>query len=167
MAKAIPFVLVGFKQTGLEWEMLRFAQMKEFANPHPRPTLDSKSALKKFFPPPENLPLTQLFCYVIVRLHTADKGDFLMKKYIAFLLCLIMILSLLSCNGNNINEKENDHTNNDTTDEITSDNPSQENVVDYSKILNMYRSIIEILPNYVDSKEAMNDYCAELGILNE
>ena len=90
-----------------------------------------------------------------------------MKKYIAFLLCLIMILSLFSCNGNNINEKENDHTNNDTTDEITSDNPSQENVVDYSKILNMYRSIIEILPNYVDSKEAMNDYCAELGIVNE
>ncbi len=90
-----------------------------------------------------------------------------MKKYIAFLLCLVTILSLFSCNGNNINEKENDHTNNDTTDEITSDNPSQENVVDYSKILNMYRSIIEILPKYVDSKEAMDDYCAELGIVNE
>ena len=90
-----------------------------------------------------------------------------MKKYIAFLLCLVTILSLFSCNGNNINEKENDHTNNDTTDEITSDNTSQENVVAYSKILNMYRSIIEILPKYVDSKEAMDDYCAELGIVNE
>ena len=90
-----------------------------------------------------------------------------MKKYIAFLLCLVTIISMFSCSSNNINEKENDHTNNDTTDEITSDNPSQENVADYSKILNMYRSIIEILPNYVDSKEAMNDYCAELGIVNE
>lgn len=90
-----------------------------------------------------------------------------MKKYIAFLLCLVTIISMFSCSSNNINEKENDHTNNDTTDEITSDNPSQENVADYSKILNMYRSIIEILPNYVDSKEAMDNCCAELGIVDE
>ena len=90
-----------------------------------------------------------------------------MKKYIAFLLCLVTIISMFSCSSNNINEKENDHTNNNTTDEITSDNPSQENVADYSKILNMYRSIIEILPNYVDSKEAMDNCCAELSIVDE
>ncbi len=31
----------------------------------------------------------------------------------------------------------------------------------------MYRGIIEILPHYVDSKEAMDHACAELGIVSE
>ena len=31
----------------------------------------------------------------------------------------------------------------------------------------MYRSIIEILPNYEDSKEAIDNCCAELGIVDE
>ena len=80
-----------------------------------------------------------------------------MKKYMAFFLGMIMLLSLFSCKNNKINEKENDRT----TSEIPSENAGQE---EYSTILNMYRGIIEILPNYVDSKEAMDDACAELGI---
>ena len=90
-----------------------------------------------------------------------------MKKYIAFLLCLIMIILLFSCNNNNTNEKENNHTNSNATNKIPSDNAEEENVSDYSKILNMYRGIIEILPNYVDSKEAMDNYCSEMGIVDE
>lgn len=86
-----------------------------------------------------------------------------MKKYIAFLLFLIMILSLVSCNSNNINEKENNHTNSNTTSET----PSEECIADYSQILDMYRSIVEILPNYVDAKEAMDNCCADLGIVSE
>lgn len=80
-----------------------------------------------------------------------------MKKYMTFFLGMIMLLSLFSCKNNKINDKENHHT----TSEIPSENAAQE---DYSTILNMYRSIIEILPNYVDSKEAMDDACTDLGI---
>ena len=110
-----------------------------------------------------------------------------MKRIFVILMCLIMVLSLFSCNNKNINDNENDHnindnendnendhTNSNPNSEINSDDSNQENSADYikildmyRKILDMYRSIIEILPNYVDSKEAMDDYCAELGIVDE
>ena len=90
-----------------------------------------------------------------------------MKKYIAFLLCLIMMISLVSCNRNNINEKENNHSTSNTTSETPSENTDKECIADYSRILNIYRSIIEILPDFFDSKTALDDYCSELGIVDE
>ncbi len=47
-----------------------------------------------------------------------------MKKYIAFLLCLIIILSSVSCNDQNISDKDDHQTNNDITGETTHDTSS-------------------------------------------
>lgn len=73
-----------------------------------------------------------------------------------------MALSLFSCNKNTDN-----NVNNDTSADTTSDNRPNEISVDYKDILDMYRSIIEILPHYVDSIEALDNWCAELGIVDE
>ncbi len=79
-----------------------------------------------------------------------------MKNFVAFLMCLVMLLSIFSCDIENTNNNENNGTNNDRIP-----------TADYSGILNVCRDIIEILPNYVDSKDAMDNYCAELGFVEE
>ena len=90
-----------------------------------------------------------------------------MKKIVAILMCLIMVLSLFSCNNRNINDNENNPTNSNINSETSPDDPIQENFADYSGVLAMYRSIIDILPNYTDFTDAMDQYCAELGIVDE
>ena len=90
-----------------------------------------------------------------------------MKKYIAIFMCLIMILSLFSCDEKTITDNYTEDKSETEYKHTTSDDPVQKSPADYSKILDMYRSIIEILPNYEDSKEAIDNCCAELGIVDE
>ena len=89
-----------------------------------------------------------------------------MKRIVAILMCSIIVLSLFACN-NNVKDDENNHTNSNTNNETSADDPDQENPAEYGKILDMYRSIIELLPNHSDLKETMDQYCAELGIVDE
>ena len=87
----------------------------------------------------------------------------MMKKIVSVLLCLLMLSSLISCS----NDEIKDHENNDTHSDTAAESSDEKAVADYSGILNIYRHIIEILPTYVASKDTMDHYCTELGIVDE
>ena len=65
-----------------------------------------------------------------------------MKKYIAFLLCLIMILSLVSCDFNNdqddLSSKENDNSS-----EVNDDDNVTPSVSEAEKAMQMYGAAIK------------------------
>ena len=69
-----------------------------------------------------------------------------MKKYIAFLLCLIMILSLISCDFNNdqddLSSKENDNSS-EVNDGISNDDNVTPSVSEAEKAMRMYEAAIK------------------------
>ncbi len=74
-----------------------------------------------------------------------------MKKSIALLLAALTLLSLFSCN----------HAPHETTD---ADSAAES---DYADVLAIYRKVVDILPAYVDDKNADETYATELGIAEE
>ena len=100
-----------------------------------------------------------------------------MRKFIVLLLCLSMLLSLLSCAKDGIivhdtiteSDVQTSTDAYDPTTDTTADNTPVTNAsqkADYSRVLQLYRNIIGILPGFVDSKDAMDFWCAELGIVD-
>ena len=83
-----------------------------------------------------------------------------MKKYIAFLLCLIMISSLFSCSKENIGQDTNKQDQNENT-ETVSNNTTVEK---YRSILETYRLIVEKFPIINQNPLA---FAAELSIQDE
>ncbi len=100
-----------------------------------------------------------------------------MKKYVVFLLCLIMILSLFSCE---INESQDDLSSNknsgstDVNDDSTNDSSIAPDASDdsitnttnanYDSVLEVYRLIVEKFPIVNQNPRAV---AAELGIQDE
>ena len=69
-----------------------------------------------------------------------------MKKYIAFLLCLIMILSLISCDINNNHEDLSSNENgglSDVNDDSTNDDNITPSVSENEKAIQMYEAAIK------------------------
>ena len=87
-----------------------------------------------------------------------------MKKYIAFLLCLIMILSLFSCGKENISQDTNKQDQNENTENISNHVSNNTTVENYRSILETYRLIVEKFPTVNQNPLAV---AAELGIQDE
>ncbi len=74
----------------------------------------------------------------------------------------MMIISLCSCGGYN-----NESTFTESSDTPTEENDSDIKITGYENIINLYRKTINICQNYIDSKDALERYCQELGITDE
>lgn len=85
-----------------------------------------------------------------------------MKKYIALLLCLIMILSLFSCDKKN--EKENNDPYTQNENEITQNTSKSSDNADYQPLLRVYRRIVNSYPIVNQNPRAL---AYELGIQDE
>ena len=99
-----------------------------------------------------------------------------MKKFVAALLCLIMLLSLFSCNndetrtnGDNNDTTTNSDTSAETSDEVETtdkiENIDKIECSNYSKILYMCCYAVEFLSKY--NGYDIDSLCAELGIADE
>ena len=87
-----------------------------------------------------------------------------MKKYIAFLLCLIMILSLFSCGKENISQDTNKQDQNEITENISNNVSNNSKSANYDSVLEIYRLIVEKFPIVNQNPRAV---AAELGIQDE
>ena len=83
-----------------------------------------------------------------------------MKKYIAVLLCLIMLLSIISCDA--VNKNNTDSSNNNTADTST-DTPPDDNVGD-SNNSDIKENTDESTPNTISlqNKLALQSFCAAI-----
>ncbi|MBR6681003.1 MAG: hypothetical protein IKL59_07045 [Clostridia bacterium] len=87
-----------------------------------------------------------------------------MKKYIAFLLCLIMILSLFSCGKENISQDTNKQDQNEITENISNNVSNNSKSANYDSVLEIYRLIVEKIPIVNQNPRAL---AFELGIQDE
>ena len=87
-----------------------------------------------------------------------------MKKYIAFLLCLIMILSLFSCGKENICQDTNKQDQNENTENASNNVSNNTTVEKYRSIVEIYRLIVEKFSVVNQNPLAV---AAELGIQDE
>ncbi len=100
-----------------------------------------------------------------------------MKKYIAFLLCIVMIISMFSCqlnddpddlpsNENSDSTKLNNDSTNDssTVPDISADSITNTTSANYDSVLEVYRRIIKSYPIVNQNPRAV---AAELGIQGE
>ncbi len=76
-----------------------------------------------------------------------------MKKIIVLWLCLVMIVSLFSCDM--------------IRDQNDGGGDGDEDSAVYDGVIDTYRSIIDICSAYVDEADANKDYAAEMGIVDE
>ena len=85
-----------------------------------------------------------------------------MKKYIAILLCLIMILSLFSCSVNNNEDTPSQNENSNTTPP----NGSEDTAVrsEYADLIGLYRNAINVCQNYTDEVNGKTDFATRFGI---
>ena len=88
-----------------------------------------------------------------------------MKKCVSLLLCLMILLSLFSCNYGS-NEDTNDGSNNDssTTPDTSDDQIISTASAEYDSVLEVYRLIVEKFPIVNQNPRAV---AAELGIQDE
>lgn len=89
-----------------------------------------------------------------------------MKKFIAFLLTLIMLISLFSCSVDD-NDKVSSEGEESTTSQTQTDPEETSNKgyrSKYKSVLEVYRKAINVCPNYTDDYEK---YASDLGITDE
>ena len=87
-----------------------------------------------------------------------------MKRYIAFLLCLMMISSLFSCGKENNNQDTNKQDQNENTENVSNHVSNNTTVENYRSILETYRLIVEKFSIVNQNPLAV---AAELGIQDE
>ena len=88
-----------------------------------------------------------------------------MKKIVAALLCLIMLLSLFSCKNKSIEDIDYNSDNDSNTSLDTSDDPITNNTsANYDAVLRVYRRIVDSYPIVNQNPRAL---AAELGIQGE
>lgn len=107
-----------------------------------------------------------------------------MKRLLSVIMCFFMLLGLFSCGRKNgADKKTPDGESTKKAEQTTADhkNSVYEGVVDlpndgeideaslvlYDDVISLYRDVINICQNYVDSKDATEKYAAELGITDE
>ena len=88
-----------------------------------------------------------------------------MKKFVAVLLCLIILLSLFSCKNKSIEDIDYNSDNDSSTSLDTSNEPRTNTTnVNYDAVLRVYRRIVDSYPIVNQNPRAL---AAELGIQGE